>query len=145
MKINVYCQDRGWLFEDLKREIASYGAKPSSRPLRNFDAYICIRTKEAPLSPKPKKTVVQVHDMKGYDLSPYGLALLVHESQNVKGNTTPRVFPFEYEGIFTGNDEKELSQSIIRHIDNYGLYKPTALFKRADWCKAQIDLARGLI
>lgn len=88
MKINVYCKDKGWLFEDLKNTIALKGATPSEKPLSGFDKYICIRTKEANLSPNPKKTVVQVHDMATYDLRDYGKISLVHESQaqNVKGS-----------------------------------------------------------
>lgn len=87
MKINVYCQNRGWLFEDLKQLIASKGATPSECPLPNYDGYICIRTREANLTPSPDKTLVQVHDMGKYDLSRYGAVSLVHIAQasNVKG------------------------------------------------------------
>lgn len=88
MNINVYCSDRGWLFEDLKQLIASKGATASEKPLDGFDAYICIRTRECKLSPKPKKTLVQVHDMNQYDLRKYGCVSIVHPSQaeNIKGS-----------------------------------------------------------
>ena len=87
MKINVYCENRGWLFEDLKQLIASKGATPSEKPLSGYDKYICIRTKECKFSPSSENTLVQVHDMGEYDLRKYGLVSLVHPSQadNVKG------------------------------------------------------------
>lgn len=79
--INVYCGDRGWLFEDLKREIASFGAEASERPIPGADAYICIRTREAHLSPNRDKTVVQVHDTHQYALNAYGMVSMVHPVQ----------------------------------------------------------------
>ena len=80
-KINVYCKNRGWLFEDLKAGIAAHGATPSERPLAGYDAYICIRTKEAQYSPKPDKTVVQIHDMNYYVLPRFGMVMKTHPSQ----------------------------------------------------------------
>lgn len=83
MKINVYCRNLGWLFEDLKQNIAKHGAIASETPLPDMDAYICIRTKESALSPKSEKTVVQVHDMMNYVLTRFGMAAMVHPAQRV--------------------------------------------------------------
>lgn len=80
-KINVYCSDKGWLFEDLKLNIAKYGAVASKKPLDGYDAYICIRTQEAVLSPFPEKTVVQVHDMNDPIVGSYGMISFVHQMQ----------------------------------------------------------------
>lgn len=77
-KVNVYCSDKGWLFEDLKREIAKCGAIPSTVPLKKADAWICIRTKEAHLSPDPARTVLQVHDCKSQPLEGFGHISFVH-------------------------------------------------------------------
>lgn len=77
-KINVYCKDLGWLFEDLKRNIARHGAIASTKPLPGMDAYICIRDTEANLSPDPKRTVVQIHHIKPVDHVGYGMLSFVH-------------------------------------------------------------------
>lgn len=257
MKINVYCKSKGWLFDDLKKQIAKLGAISSNTPIDDADAYICIRTNEAMLSPKPEKTVVQVHDMKKHKLFGYGIVSLVHESQSVftdaekfiqpigsrgipdfelperptigffaralnhenKGKdifersileakkhcdfdvlmignnlndieylgeyearaagimdysrvsalftasqtpmipisiyegiscgraivTTPRVFPFDYDGIMVGNNYNELSEKIVYHVNNYRKYNPVNKYTRYDWCMKQIELAKKLI
>jgi glycosyltransferase involved in cell wall biosynthesis len=79
--INVYCENKGWLFEDLKQLIAAQGAVASDMPLPDADAYICIRTRNAELSPKPEKTVVQIHDMDCFLGDKYGAISFVHEEQ----------------------------------------------------------------
>lgn len=79
--INVYCANRGWLFEDLKRLISSCGAVASKMPINGAKAYICIRTNEAKLSPAPTKTLVQVHDMQAFLPSECGVVSFVHERQ----------------------------------------------------------------
>lgn len=66
--INVAAVNCGWFFEDLKRHfLAAQTPKAritvSERPRRDADAWIFIRTKEAVSSPKPDRTVVQIHDM----------------------------------------------------------------------------------
>ena len=62
--INVHSKSKGWLFDDLKQEIAQMGAIASEKPVAGASAYICIRSSEFHLSPKPKKTLVQIHDIK---------------------------------------------------------------------------------
>jgi glycosyltransferase involved in cell wall biosynthesis len=66
--INVVAQNRGWVFEDLKRLFVQRGAQhvrvvSTERPLRNADGWIFVRTKEATDAPDPLRTTVQVHDM----------------------------------------------------------------------------------
>lgn len=78
MKINVYCKNRGWLFEDLKREIAQFGAIPSDEPLKDADAWICIRDTEAYLSPDKKRTLVTVHHTEQIRHCGYGMLSFVH-------------------------------------------------------------------
>src|SRR5690606_19121100 len=62
--INVYCEARGWLFDDLRREIAKHGAVASTHPRPDADAWICIRSREFGKTPDPTRTVLQVHDLK---------------------------------------------------------------------------------
>ncbi|NLT70277.1 MAG: glycosyltransferase family 4 protein [Verrucomicrobiaceae bacterium] len=81
MKINAYCESKGWLFDDLKREFADSGAVVSDSPLSGADAYICIRSGEFRKSPKPERTVVQVHDMRRYRVEGAGCVSLVHPAQ----------------------------------------------------------------
>lgn len=63
MRVNAYCEDRGWLFEDLKVELAAAGAEVSDFPLPGCDVYICIRTREHRQTLAPAKTIIQVHDL----------------------------------------------------------------------------------
>ncbi len=64
--INVYCQNWGWLFEDLKADIAAVAEDvvASDEPLPDADAWICIRTGEASKCPNLSRCVVQVHDFR---------------------------------------------------------------------------------
>lgn len=78
MKINVYCRNLGWLFEDLKKEIAGFGAVASEEPLQDADAWICIRDTEARLSPDKSRTVVTIHHTEKIDHQGYGLLSFVH-------------------------------------------------------------------
>ena len=65
--INVVAENRGWLFEAWKQCFAS-AASPgiqvvaSDKPLRQADAWIFIRAREAASSPDPARSVVQLHD-----------------------------------------------------------------------------------
>lgn len=79
--INVYCRSLGWLFDDLKGLIASCGAIPSETPIPNADAYICIRTTEFNKSPRPEKTLVQIHSLEEYDLRGAGIISYCHPEQ----------------------------------------------------------------
>lgn len=61
--INAFCENRGWLFEDLKRLMAQYGAVASDRPLPQASAWICLRRRELERVPHLERTVLQVHDV----------------------------------------------------------------------------------
>jgi len=80
-KINVFCKSYGWLFDDLKRRFADFGVLPSEEPIAEADAWICIRTRELQFSPKPERTVVQIHDMRRYRFGVAGCVSLVHPIQ----------------------------------------------------------------
>jgi glycosyltransferase involved in cell wall biosynthesis len=65
--INVVAENRGWLFEAWKQRFASaaspgIGVVASAKPLRQADAWIFLRAREAASSPHPGRTVVQLHD-----------------------------------------------------------------------------------
>jgi glycosyltransferase involved in cell wall biosynthesis len=72
IRVNVYAQNGGWLFEDLKqhfarRHVAGIQVLASDEPLITADAWVVIRTHEAEASPDLKRTVVCIHDL--YDHS----------------------------------------------------------------------------
>ena len=68
-KINIYAENHGWLFEDLKQHFKNLGCinalevSVSDRPLDHADAWVALRTKEAVASPDIRRTVVCVHDL----------------------------------------------------------------------------------
>lgn len=80
MLINAYCESRGWLFDDLRSELAATGAVPSEEPLAHADAWICLRSREGRFSPDPARTVLQVHDMETPPAE-FGAVALVHPAQ----------------------------------------------------------------
>lgn len=84
MKINVFCRNRGWLFEDLKALIASKGAVASDLPLPDADAWICIRDTEAVTVPDPKRTLVQCHHVNAFPRVGYGIISFCHPFQQEK-------------------------------------------------------------
>ncbi len=68
MRINVYAEDRGWLFEDLKAHFARLDrparrVEVSKRPLAGADAWVALRTEEAGLSPDLPRTLACLHDV----------------------------------------------------------------------------------
>lgn len=63
VRINVFCRNLGWLFEDLKRALAVAGAHASTEPERQADAWICIRSREWEQIPDLGRAVVQIHDL----------------------------------------------------------------------------------
>lgn len=67
-RINVVAADRGWLFEAWKRRYAAaripgFEVVASDKPLRNAEAWIFIRAREAASTPDAPRTVVQFHDL----------------------------------------------------------------------------------
>jgi len=69
LKINVYAEDRGWLFEDLKdhfqrlNHIHDFEVTISEKPLMTADTWVALRTMEAVKSPDLRRTVVCIHDV----------------------------------------------------------------------------------
>ncbi|MBL4710661.1 MAG: glycosyltransferase family 4 protein [Flavobacteriales bacterium] len=85
-KTNIYCENYGWLFEDLKLHFSKLRLSGISvictdKPIIEADAWVAIRTVECKLSPKPAKTVVCTHDLKHQSglYSPDGPRGAVHQ------------------------------------------------------------------
>lgn len=66
--VNVFCKDKGWLFEDIKRALVDNGCIPSEYPISTAEAWICIRSSELHKSPDIRRTIVQVHNMEPHDI-----------------------------------------------------------------------------
>lgn len=75
MKINCFCENKGWLFEDFKKYFYENGALISEKPKAEADAYICIRTNEINNSNLIHRSIVQVHGMYNYNIEFYNQAL----------------------------------------------------------------------
>lgn len=69
VKVNVYAENLGWLFEDLKQHFKGldrahgFEVLVSDRPLATADAWVALRTKEASAAPDLRRTVVCIHDL----------------------------------------------------------------------------------
>jgi glycosyltransferase involved in cell wall biosynthesis len=67
--LNVFAENRGWRFEELKSHFARRAAtrgillRTSERPLKDASAWICLRAREAGAAPDLGRTVVQIHDL----------------------------------------------------------------------------------
>ena len=68
MKINCFCKNNGWLFEDLKNYFSKQDVFTSEYADLNADAYISVRTTEITDIEILKKSIVQVHGMYNYDI-----------------------------------------------------------------------------
>lgn len=84
MVVNVFCQNKGWLFEDLKHHMARHGAVASDTPLHDADAWICLRDTEAHTIPDRRRAVVQCHHMNDFDHVDYGMISFCHPAQERK-------------------------------------------------------------
>ncbi len=68
-RVDVFARNKGWRFEQIKVDLAArarsrgLAVTVSDRPRHDADAWIAIRTAEAPSSPDPARTLVQVHDV----------------------------------------------------------------------------------
>jgi glycosyltransferase involved in cell wall biosynthesis len=69
LTINVYAENYGWLFEDLKQHFRSLSRKHgfevlvSDQPVPSADAWVALRTKEGGASPDIGRTVICIHDL----------------------------------------------------------------------------------
>lgn len=66
--INVVAENRGWLFEAWKHQFAAarfpgFDIVASNKPVREADAWLFIRAREAAATLDPSRTVVQLHDL----------------------------------------------------------------------------------
>lgn len=61
--------------------------------------------------------------------------------------TTPRIWPSgaNWEMVKTGETVEQLADHIVDVVTNRKTYKPVNLYNRADWAKAQVELAKGLV
>jgi hypothetical protein len=65
--INVVAENKGWLFEHWKQALAAarlpqWRIAATPRPLRDAQAWIFIRAREAERAPDPSRALVQIHD-----------------------------------------------------------------------------------
>jgi glycosyltransferase involved in cell wall biosynthesis len=69
LTINVYAENYGWLFEDLKQHFRSLNRKPgfevlvSDQPLSSADAWVALRTREGGAAPDIGRAVICIHDL----------------------------------------------------------------------------------
>jgi glycosyltransferase involved in cell wall biosynthesis len=68
VRINVFANDLGWLFEDLKQhfrrlDIEGTTLIVSEEPRHDVDAWVALRTREAHASPDLGRTAVCIHDL----------------------------------------------------------------------------------
>lgn len=69
LRVNIYAEDLGWLFEDLKGHFQrlnhthGFEVLVSEQPLLTADTWIALRTREAVVSPDLRRTVVCIHDL----------------------------------------------------------------------------------
>lgn len=81
MLVNVFCKNKGWLFEDLKQHMARHGAVASDTPMTDADAWICLRDTEAHTVPDRSRTLVQCHHMNDFNHVDYGMVSFCHPAQ----------------------------------------------------------------
>lgn len=67
VKLNYFCQDKGWLFEDLKNHLSAHEGFSSEKP-ESAEGWVCIRSSEIRQTPRLDRTIVQVHDLLDHDM-----------------------------------------------------------------------------
>lgn len=144
MIINAYARNLGWLFSDLQNLMGSLGCVVSETPIPNADAYICIRTKEFSKSPKPEKTLVQIHDLESYDLRGAGIISYCHPEQyminRAKNHKTPYfIQPIGSRDIpVTPLPEKPVLGGFFREVSHKGRKQ----LKGSDLFAQAVEIAR---
>jgi glycosyltransferase involved in cell wall biosynthesis len=68
-ELNIFCKNKGWLFEDLKNRFADKGVIASTEPMPDAKGWICVRSSEVRWIPRLDKVVVQVHDLADHDMA----------------------------------------------------------------------------
>lgn len=127
--INVFCKSNGWLFDDLKAEIASFGATPSEQPLPNADAWICVRSSESDLVPDKSMAVVQIHDVKNKIPDGFASYSYVHPFQLRQSGVNGSVNPIGSRDI--PYDDLPDKPTIGFFCKEYGKVKRSELFAEA--------------
>lgn len=137
-KINVFCRDNNWLFDDLKREIAKQGAIHSRKPLPDADAWICVRSSEADLVPSPKRCLIQIHDVKNKVPKGFGQYSYVHDYQRRQSGIDGFVLPIGSRDI--DYDDLPEKPTIGFFCKEYGQLKRSNMFAEAVMmAKAECD------
>lgn len=67
--LNIFCKNKGWLFEDVKNSYAQEGVSASDEPKMDAKGWICVRSSEVLSAPRLDRTIVQVHDLVDHDMS----------------------------------------------------------------------------
>lgn len=67
LTVNVYAENYGWLFEDLKRHFSAAASHAltvtaTTEPLSQADCWICLRTTETHRTPDSTRTLACIHD-----------------------------------------------------------------------------------
>lgn len=65
--INIFCKNKGWLFEDIKQHFQNKQVTSSELPIKTAKAWISVRSSETNLTPRLDKTIIQVHDLADHD------------------------------------------------------------------------------
>lgn len=67
--LNIFCKNKGWLFEDIKNSFSQFGVTSSNEPLQKAKGFICVRSSETRNVARLDKVVVQIHDLVDHDMS----------------------------------------------------------------------------
>jgi glycosyltransferase involved in cell wall biosynthesis len=68
-RINVYAENKGWLFEDLKKHFRNLGRIGqleiivTEKPNPSCDAWVCLRTTDGDAAPDLSRTAICIHDL----------------------------------------------------------------------------------
>jgi glycosyltransferase involved in cell wall biosynthesis len=109
--INVFAQDFGWLFEDIKAHFEKHAKEgvsiiTSNRAMRNADAWIMLRVTEKCGYADPQRTIAQIHDMTdAAAYKPTGARRRVAECGGVSMTHTDQVDILEEAGVVLEDKE----------------------------------------
>lgn len=67
-RVNVFCERRGWLFDDLWEFYRRAGAHCTREPDPDADLWLCIRSGEIARIPDLSRAVIQIHSMAPHNL-----------------------------------------------------------------------------
>lgn len=122
MSVNIYCRDKGWLFEDIKKAFVDAGCVGSEYPVSAKDSWICIRSSELRKSPDLKRTLVQVHNMEPHDID------LFNASAGVVFNHPMQRWLWQREGFSNTHVVKPIGARSSVRVSNTLPERPTIGF-----------------